>query len=271
MADEPGPEEQANGDKPDRGTPDRGTPDRGTKAGSLTRFLPLILLAVGFLVARQMGWDEYLSLSALRDYRETLLGWVETYGFLAGLCFIGIYAGVIAFSIPGGLVLTLAAGFLFGTLLAACYVIFGATIGATAIFLAVKTAFGDLLRARAGPFLKKMETGFRENELTYMLVLRLIPLFPFWLVNIVPGFLGVSLRNYVLGTFLGIIPGTLVFSSVGSGIGQILDEYDAGNPPNFTSIILEPQYILPIIGLVVLAMLPLAYKRIRGRKGPDAT
>jgi uncharacterized membrane protein YdjX (TVP38/TMEM64 family) len=104
-----------------------------------------------------------------------------------------------------------------------------------------------------------------------MLVLRLIPLFPFWLVNIVPGFLGVSLRNYVLGTFLGIIPGTLVFSSVGSGIGQILDEYDAGNPPNFTSIILEPQYILPIIGLVVLAMLPLAYKRIRGRKGPDAT
>ena len=266
MADEPGPEEQANGDKPDRRTP-----DRGTKARSLTRFLPLILLAVGFLVARQMGWDEYLSLSALRDYRETLLGWVETYGFLAGLCFIGIYAGVIAFSIPGGLVLTLAAGFLFGTLLAACYVIFGATIGATAIFLAVKTAFGDLLRARAGPFLKKMEAGFRENELTYMLVLRLIPLFPFWLVNIVPGFLGVSLRNYVLGTFLGIIPGTLVFSSVGSGIGRILDEYDAGNPPNFTSIILEPQYILPIIGLVVLAMLPLAYKRIRGRKGPDAT
>ena len=115
MADEPGPEEQANGDKPNRGTP-----DRGIKAGSFTRFLPLILLAVGFLVARQMGWDEYLSLSALRDYRETLLGWVETYGFLAGLCFIGIYAGVIAFSIPGGLVLTLAAGFLFGTLLAAC-------------------------------------------------------------------------------------------------------------------------------------------------------
>ena len=248
-----------------------GAPDGRKKSGVLKRFLPLIVLAAGFLIARQMGWDEYLSLSALRDYRETLLGWVETYGALAGLGFMGIYAAVIAFSIPGGLVLTLAAGFLFGTVLAACYVVVGAPIGATAIFLAVKTAFGELLRERAGPFLKKMEAGFRENELTYMLVLRLIPLFPFWLVNIVPGFVGVSLRTYVLGTFFGIIPGTLVFASVGSGIGQILEDFDPDNPPNFGSIILEPRYILPIIGLVALAMLPLIYKRIKGGKRPDAS
>ncbi len=248
-----------------------GEPDGRKKSGSLKRFLPLIILAAGFLAARQMGWDEYLSLSALRDYRETLLGWVEAYGILAGLGFVAIYAVVIAFSIPGGLVLTLAGGFLFGTVLAASYVIVGATLGATAIFLAVKTAFGELLRKRAGPFLRKMEAGFRENELTYMLVLRLIPLFPFWLVNIVPGFLGVSLRNYVLGTFFGIMPGTLVFASVGGGIGQILEDFNPDNPPDFASIILEPQYILPIVGLVVLATLPLVYKRFRRGKNSDAS
>jgi uncharacterized membrane protein YdjX (TVP38/TMEM64 family) len=254
-------DEQANG----------GEPDGRKKGGNLKRFLPLIVLVAGFFAARQLGWDEYLSLAALRDYRETLLGWVEAYGILAGLGFIAIYAVVIAFSIPGGLVLTLAGGFLFGTVLAASYVVVGATLGATAIFLAVKTAFGELLRERAGPFLQKMEAGFRENELIYMLVLRLIPLFPFWLVNIVPGFLGVSLRNYVLGTFFGIMPGTLVFASVGSGIGQILEDFDPDNPPDFASIILEPQYILPIIGLVLLATLPLVYKRFRRGKGSNTS
>ena len=254
-------DEQANG----------GEPDGRKKGGNLKRFLPLIVLVAGFFAARQLGWDEYLSLAALRDYRETLLGWVEAYGILAGLGFIAIYAVVIAFSIPGGLVLTLAGGFLFGTVLAASYVVVGATLGATAIFLAVKTAFGELLRERAGPFLQKMEAGFRENELIYMLVLRLIPLFPFWLVNIVPGFLGVSLRNYVLGTFFGIMPGTLVFASVGSGIGHILEDFDPDNPPDFASIILEPQYILPIIGLVLLATLPLVYKRFRRGKGSNAS
>jgi uncharacterized membrane protein YdjX (TVP38/TMEM64 family) len=238
---------------------------RGSRRRTLTRFLPVLVLVLGFLVVRQMGWHEYLTLEALQDYRGDLLLWVESYGILAALSFAAIYAVVTAFSIPGGLVLTLAGGFLFGTWVTGVCVVIGATLGATAIFLAVRTAFGELLRARAGPFLKKMEAGFRENELTYMFVLRLIPLFPFWLVNIVPGFLGVSLRNYVIGTFFGIIPGTFVFASVGSGIGRILEDLDPDDLSSLSRVIFEPRYILPIVGLVVIALLPLIYKRFKSR------
>lgn len=233
---------------------------------AVVRFFPLLLLGLGFLVVHQMGWHDYLSLEALRDYRGVLVDWAQNQGLAAAAAFAFLYAVVIAFSIPGGLALTLAGGFLFGTVTAGVSVVIGATLGATVIFLAVRTAFGELLRARAGPFLKKMEAGFRENELSYMLVLRLIPLFPFWLVNIVPGFLGVSLRNYVIGTFLGIIPGTFIFASVGNGIGQILDDLDTNDLSSLSRIIFEPQFILPIIGLVCIALLPMIYRRIKSRR-----
>ena len=111
-----------------------------------------------------------------------------------------------------------------------------------------------------------MEAGFRENELNYLLVLRLVPLFPFFLVNIVPAFLGVSLRTYVIGTFFGIMPGSLVFTSVGAGIGTLLENFDPENPPNLGSIIFEPQYILPITGLIVLSLLPVFYKKYKARR-----
>jgi uncharacterized membrane protein YdjX (TVP38/TMEM64 family) len=111
-----------------------------------------------------------------------------------------------------------------------------------------------------------MEDGFRENEMSYMLVLRLIPLFPFWLVNIVPAILGVSLRSYVMGTFIGIIPATFVFASVGAGLSSLLETFDSENPPNLASIILEPRYLLPIAGLAVLSVLPILYKKLKSRK-----
>jgi uncharacterized membrane protein YdjX (TVP38/TMEM64 family) len=106
-----------------------------------------------------------------------------------------------------------------------------------------------------------MEEGFHENALSYLLVLRLIPIFPFWLINIVPAFLGVALGTYVLGTFIGIIPGSLVFASVGNGLGAV---FDAGQTPDL-GIIFEPQIIGPILGLAVLALLPIAYRKFRSR------
>ena len=120
--------------------------------------------------------------------------------------------------------MTIAGGFLFGTLTTTVVVVVGATIGAIALFLAARYAFFDALHAKAGPALLKMEKGFQENALSYLLVLRLIPLFPFWLVNLVPALLGVPLRTYVIGTALGIIPGTFVFASVGNGLGTLLEE-----------------------------------------------
>lgn len=227
---------------------------------NLWRYLPLAALVGGLILALLMGWHRYLSFSALHEYHEDLGSLVAAYGWMAGVGYLLFYALVIAFSIPGGLILTVAGGFLFGSLLCTAYVLVGATLGATGIFIAARSAFGSLLRQKAGPFIKKMEAGFQANELSYMLILRLVPLFPFWLVNIVPAFLGVSLRNYVIGTFFGIIPGTFVFASVGSGIGHLLENYDPENPPQLGSLIFEPQYIIPIAGLILLASIPVIYR-----------
>jgi uncharacterized membrane protein YdjX (TVP38/TMEM64 family) len=174
---------------------------------------------------------------------------------------MAIYAAVIALSVPGGAVLTIAGGFLFGTLPATLYVVVAATLGATILFLIARTALGDPLRARAGPWLRRMEAGFAENALSYLLVLRLIPIFPFWLVNLVPAFLGVGLGTYVLGTFFGIIPGSFVYASVGNGLGAV---FDAGETPD-VGIIFEPSILVPIVGLAVLALLPVAHRKFKAR------
>lgn len=193
------------------------------------RFLPLLVLVLAVIAVFASGLHEYLSFDALREHRETLLRLVADNATIAPLVFISIYAGVIALSIPGGAVLTIASGFLFGIWLGGLYVVIGATAGATAVFLIARTALGDALRVKAGPWLQRMEAGFKENALNYLLVLRLIPIFPFWLVNLVPAFLGVGLGTYVIGTFFGIIPGSLVFASVGNGLGAV---FDAGETPN---------------------------------------
>jgi uncharacterized membrane protein YdjX (TVP38/TMEM64 family) len=198
----------------------------------------------------------------LREHRESLLAWVKDTGALAVLVFILGYAVVVAFSLPLGTLMTLAAGFLFGPVLATAYVVVAATIGSLAVFLAARSALGDFFRRRASGFLKRMEDGFKRNEFSYLLFLRLVPVFPFWLVNIVPAFLGVSLRNYVIATFLGIIPGTAVFAAVGNGLGAVFDQ---GKTPDL-SIIFQPAILLPILGLAVLSLLPVAYNHWRDRK-----
>ena len=233
-----------------------------TPRSPVKRFLPLLVLVLAIIAVFASGLHEYLSFEALREHRETLLQLVADNAAIAPIAFILIYAGVIALSIPGGAVLTIASGFLFGIWLGGLYVVIGATAGATAVFLIAKTALGDALRAKAGPWLQRMEAGFQENALNYLLVLRLIPIFPFWLVNLVPAFLGVGLGTYVVGTFFGIIPGSLVFASVGNGLGAV---FDAGEAPDL-GIIFEPEIIGPIIGLALLALLPVAYRKFKSRK-----
>ncbi|MHA1568757.1 MAG: TVP38/TMEM64 family protein, partial [Alphaproteobacteria bacterium] len=154
-------------------------------------------------------------------------------------------------------------------------VLVGATLGATALFLIAKTALGDAMRSRAGPVLKAMEAGFNRDALSYMFVLRLIPLFPFWLVNLVPAFLGVRLRVYVIGTFFGIMPGTIVFASLGSGFDSFFHDCDAVKtadasalcmPPALGPFLLRAEVLFPIAGLVLLALMPILYRALRARK-----
>ena len=140
----------------------------------------------------------------------------------------------------------------------------GATLGAVAVFLAARTAFGDVLRRRAGPLLRKLQDGLQQDALSYLLVLRLIPLFPFWLVNIAPAVFGVSLRVYTVATLIGILPATIIYCSVGAGLGALLDEdLDLAS---LGRIILEPQYILPLLGLALLSLLPIGYRRWKMRR-----
>ncbi|MFZ2467986.1 MAG: VTT domain-containing protein, partial [Parvibaculum sedimenti] len=134
-----------------------------------------------------------------------------------------------------------------------------ATAGATVLFIAAKSALGDLLRAKAGSAVARMEEGFRANAFSYLLFLRLVPAFPFWLVNLAPAFLGVRLSTFVGATFIGIVPGTFVFASLGAGLGAV---FERGEEPNL-GLIFEPRVILPILALALLSLVPALYRRFR--------
>lgn len=228
---------------------------------SLKARLVAVTVAAGVVALglKLSGVLDHLSFQALAENRDWLVAQVEALGYAAPALFVLVYALCTALSLPTGLLLSTVGGFLFGTLWGGLFNVVGATLGATAIFLAARTALGDALRSRAGPFLQRLEAGFRENELSYMLVLRLVPLFPFWLVNLAPAFLGVRTSTFVAGTAVGIVPGAFVFASIGTGLGAILA---SGGAPD-GSAVLQPRVILPIIGLALLALIPVVTKRIQ--------
>jgi uncharacterized membrane protein YdjX (TVP38/TMEM64 family) len=225
----------------------------------LRRIAPLAGLAAVVGAFFATGLDRYLSFEALAEHRAALLDWTDANAAAAAALYVLAYVAVVAGSLPGGAVATLTGGFLFGTAVGGALAVVGATAGATLLFLAARTALGDALRAKAGPTLAKLEAGFRENALSYMLVLRLVPAFPFFLVNLAPAFLGVPLRVYVIGTFFGILPGTFVFASVGAGLGAV---FDRGERPDL-GLLLTPPVLLPLLALAGLALVPVAVRRLR--------
>ena len=227
------------------------------------RFLPLGLLAAALVAFFAFGLQDWVSLDQLRQHRLWLTAHVQDHYLLSLVVFVLIYAAAVAVSVPGGAALTIAGGFLFGQVVGCAATVVAATMGAVALFLAARTALGDPLRARAGPWLRKLEQGFAENALSYLLVLRLVPLFPFFVVNLVPAFLGVRLRTYFLGTLIGIIPGTFVYASVGAGLGSL---FEAGGDLSVKNV-LTPEIIVALVGLALLALLPVAYKKVVRRRG----
>lgn len=243
--------------------PDPSARPEAPSAGStlLRRVVPLAVLAAGLGLFFGLGLHRQLSFDALRDNRAWLMELVERWGVFAALGYVVLYAAVVAFSLPVGLLMTVAAGFLFGPVVGTMVAVTGATLGAVALFLVARTALGDVLRAKAGPFVAKLEAGFKDDALCYMFVLRLVPLFPFWLVNIVPALIGVKLRVFVLGTFFGIIPGGFVYALVGNGLGAV---FDAGGEPDLKTIF-KPEIIGPILGLAALALVPVIYKKFKSR------
>ncbi len=217
----------------------------------------LILLLVVFFYFHLY---RYLSFDVLQKYRHQLLDWTNLHTFLAVLFYMLIYITVVAISVPGATFLTLTGGFLFGIILGTFYVVLSATIGATILFLAVKTSLGELLTQRVGKRMAKLEAGFQKNQFNYLLTLRLIPIVPFWLINIVSALLNVRLRTFITATALGIIPGSLIYVMLGNGLGYL---FDSGKTPDL-KIIFEPKILIPLLGLAALSLLPVIYRTIKG-------
>jgi uncharacterized membrane protein YdjX (TVP38/TMEM64 family) len=239
-----------------------GVQDAAARPGGGSAPVRILLVALFAAAIGAFFWfdlGQYLSLDALKTHREALVDWVARNGAVAWLVYLLAYAAATLFSLPGGALLTIVGGFLFGPLLGTGLTVVGATLGAMGLFLAARYVFHDYLLRKAGPALKRMEAGFNENALSYMLFLRLVPAFPFFIVNLVPAFLGVNLCVYVISTFLGIIPGTLVYALVGDGVGAVLD---AGGELNL-GIIFEPRFLAPILGLSLLSLIPVVLKKLR--------
>lgn len=246
--------------------------DKGQRTGRrarLLRWAPLggiaLLIAIGIL----SGAHEHVTLSALRDNRALLETRVAEHALLACLVYMALYAAATAASLPTGTVLTLTGGFLFGPWLGAGLTVLGATAGAVLIFLAARTALGDTLRARlegAGGALAAMERGFREDAFFYLLFLRLTPVFPFFVVNLAPAFLGVRLPLYAGTTLVGIFPGTLVYCFLGSGLGKALE----GTAEPSLEGLVSTDILLGLGGLGAMSLLAVVVRRVLRRRVPQA-
>jgi len=249
----------------------------------LRRLAPLILLAAVAGLIISQGWHNLISFQQLALNQQALQAWIGEHLIGAIAVYSAIYIVVVALSLPGGAVLTVAGGLLFGWLLGGIVTVVAATLGATVIFLIARSSLGEPLAARAGPWLNKFRAGFQERALSYLLFLRLVPVFPFWVVNLAPALLGVSLRDYVIATALGIIPGTFAFAFAGAGLDSVLaaqrEAYqacqaarEAGDPAcSFQfdpGTLITPELLIAFAALGIVALIPAIVKKMR--KQPKA-
>ncbi len=230
----------------------------------LKKYSLLLIIALGFFCFFYFNLHHYLSLEELKEKRAILKNWTEYHFILISLVFIAIYIVTVALTIPGATILTLTGGFLFGITTGTIYVVIGATFGASIIFYAAKTAFREIFYAKSGKLMHKMEAGFKSNAFSYMLFLRLLPIFPFFLINIIAGLLGIKFRTFFFGTLIGIIPGTIIYISVGNSLNAVFDK----NQTPDLGIIFQPQVIIPIIALALISLLPILYKKYKKRSAP---
>lgn len=229
--------------------------------GIFRRMIPLCLIVAFVSAVFALGLPHYLTLDSLHKSEATFRTLVADHWFVSAAGFTVLYACVVGLSIPGGTVMTVSGGFLFGLWTGSLLSVIGATAGAIIIFLAARFMIGDALRTRAGPLLARMAAGFEHAAFNYLLFLRLVPLFPFWAVNLAPALLGMRVRSFVAATAIGIIPGTLAYAAVGDGLGR----YFEANSEVALNTVLSPEMIALRIGLALLALLPVVVQWARRR------
>ncbi len=224
--------------------------------------LALLILLIGAGAAAVLGLDARLAIDALRQHHLWLLGFVAGTPVLACFLFMAIYAASVAVSVPGSALLTVIGGYLFGWLQGTAYVLIATTLAATAVFVLARSALGNRLRSRAGPSLVRFAESFRANALSYVFVLHLVPIFPTAVVIGIPAACGVRVRTFVVSAVLGLLPGTMLFAHLGSGLGEVLG---SGLPIHLSSFI-RPEILWPLVGLATLALLPVAYRTWRAHR-----
>ena len=225
------------------------------------RRLPLIVMVIAAIFGAVL-LREHLSFEGLLVHRSTLLAYRDSHYFFASLAFVLVYIALVAFSVPGAIWVTLTGGFLFGLFPGVVFNLIGATVGAILVFLAARAGIGAEVEAKikgGGGLAARMRRALVENEIAALLTMRLIPGVPFFLVNLIPAFVGTTLRRFAWTTALGMIPGTLVFTSVGAGLEHV---FAIGGRPDL-SIIFSPPILLPLLALAALSLLPTIYAYFR--------
>ncbi|WP_305987978.1 TVP38/TMEM64 family protein [Roseibium sp. MMSF_3544] len=248
-------------------------PVKASVFSRIKKWLPLAILVVLMAVAFSQGLHNKLTLSNLIMQRQDLFGFVDQNFALAIFTFLAVYVACVALSFPGASLLTIAGGFLFGWVVGGMATVVGATLGACAVFLVARSSFGEVLTKRAGPFLARLAEGFRTEGFSYLLFLRLTPVFPFWLVNIAPAIFQMRLPTYALATFIGIIPGTFAFAFIGSGLDSVIEAQEAANPGCAAagtceveiSALVTPQLLAAFFALGIASLIPVVLKKVRSR------
>ena len=247
------------------------TVPRGRRA--LARFLPLLLLVLAMAAVFATGVHRYIRLEKLIAHRDDLQAFVAAHEVKALALYVLIYIAVVALSVPGAVFLTVFGGFLFGWLLGGLATVIAATIGAVIVFLIACTSVGDALVERAGPRLRRLADGFREDAFSYLLFLRLVPVFPFWLVNLAPALFGVPLRTFATATAIGIVPGTFAFAFAGAGLDSVIAAQKAakqaciaaGGTDCYMRIdlhaLVTPKLLVAFAVLGVVALIPVVLRR----------
>jgi uncharacterized membrane protein YdjX (TVP38/TMEM64 family) len=231
-------------------------------AAAAWRYLPVALVAAGAVMGIALFGDR-LTFDSLAAHRDTLLAYRDAHYLPAVGLFIAGYAAIVAFSLPGATLATLTGGFLFGLFPGALFNVIAATLGAVGIFLVVRLGFGDALarRMETGERGRRLAEGLRENELSVLFLMRLVPVVPFFVANVLPAFAGVRLSRFAFTTFFGIMPGAAVYTWVGAGLSEV---FARGETPDL-GIIFEPFVLGPILGLAALAALPILLRALRAR------
>ena len=229
-----------------------------------TRHLPLAAILTVALVGT-FTLRDFLTFATLHDNREALVAFRDANYVGMVAVFMAVYVLIVSFSLPGGAVASVTGGFLFGLLPGTAVNVIAATIGASVIFLAARWGLGRILSAKLDATEGKTHRfvdSLHENEVAVMFMMRLVPVVPFFVANLLPALVGVKFRHFLVTTALGIVPGGLVFTSIGVGLGEV---FDRGEDPDL-SLLWEPQVIGPMIGLALLSALPMILKALRRNK-----